>query len=263
MIARAGVLVLALTATVAAARPGTLMPQQPAARLTGRITRSDGLPGAGAEILVTARPLQTLAASDGTYELRDIPAGPQRIEVKLIGHRTISLELDFETGAVVHRDLQLELEPIALDGVEARASNPVSPALQGFNERRERGGGYFYSRDEITRMQARQFTDVLRRVPGATLQPVNGPFGTSYVLQLSRTSGITPLCPVLYYMNGTPFPVGADNSINNFVVPDDVAGVEVYTGASRVPSQFNSGPQNSRCGVVVIWTFNGRGRPGF
>ena len=60
----------------------------------------------------------------------------------------------------------------------------------------------------------------------------------------------------------TPFPIGPDNSINNYVVPDDLAGVEVYSGASRVPPQFNSGPQNSRCGVVVIWTFNGRGRPG-
>jgi hypothetical protein len=262
MVARAGVLVLALIATVAAARPGMPMPQQPPARLTGRITRSDGLPGAGAEILLTARPLQTLATSDGTYELRDIPPGLQRIEVKLIGHRTISLELDFETGSLVRRDLQLELEPIPLEGVEARTANPLSPALQGFYDRRERGGGYFYTRDEIGKMQARQFTDVLRRVPGASLQPVNGPFGTSYVLQLARTTGLTRLCPVLYYMNGTPFPVGPDNSINNFVIPDDVAGVEVYSGASRVPPQFNSGPQNSRCGVVVIWTFNGRGRPG-
>jgi hypothetical protein len=254
---------LTLAAAIAASDSGTLQAQQPTARLVGRITKTDGLPAAGAEILMASRGLPTLSASDGSYELRDVPPGPQHIDVKLIGHRTISFDLDFVSGGVLQRNLQLELEPIPLEGVEARAANPLSPALQGFYDRRERGGGYFYTREEVTKMQARQFTDVLRRVPGARLQTVSGPFGTNYVLQLGRTTGLTRICPVLYYMNGTPFPLGPDAGINNYVVPDDLAGVEVYTGTSRVPPQFSSGPNNARCGVVVIWTFNGRaGRPG-
>ena len=230
--------------------------------MTGRVTTPDGRPAAGVEFVLVGLTLQTLSVADGSYELRDIPPGQQNIEVRLIGHRTVVIQHDFTSGGAVTHDLQLEVEPIPLDPVNARAENVLTPAMQGFYERRERGGGYFYTRDEIKRMQARQFTDVLRRVPGATLQSVSGPFGTSYVLQFGRTSGISRVCPVVYYMNGTPFPVVADNSINNYVAPDDLDGVEVYTGTSRIPPQFNAGPNNSRCGLVLIWTLSGRGGRG-
>jgi hypothetical protein len=253
-------LAVTLAAGIADA-PASLAAQVPPARLSGRVTTPDGRPAAGVQLIVLVLEIRTSTAADGTYEIREIPPGPQSVEFRLIGHRTAHLDLDFQSGTLLQRDVQLEVQPIPLDSLEARAASPViSPQMQGFYERRERGGGYFYTREEVGKMQARQFTDVMRRVPGATLQPVNGPFGTSYVLQLARTTGLTRICPILYYMNGTPFPIGPDNSINNYVVPDDLAGVEVYSGASRVPPQFNSGPQNSRCGVVVIWTFNGRGR---
>jgi hypothetical protein len=264
MIAGARILVLACVAaaplTAGLAPAASLSAQLPSARLIGRVTAPDGRPAAGVELVLVGLTVQTLSIADGTYELRDIPPGPHNLEVRLIGHRTVLMQLDFASGSAVTRDVQLEVEPIPLDPVNARAANLLTPAMQGFHDRRVRGGGYFYTRDDIKKMQARQFTDVLRRVPGATLQTVAGPFGTSYVLQLARTAGLSNrVCPVLYYMNGTPFPVGNDNGINNYIVPDDVDGVEVYTGTSRVPAQFNSGPNNSRCGVVVIWTFSGRG----
>ena len=43
-------------------------------------------------------------------------------------------------------------------------------------------------------------------------------------------------------------------SINQYIVPEDVVAVEVYSGASQVPSEFQSNLLNARCGVIVIWT---------
>jgi hypothetical protein len=55
-------------------------------------------------------------------------------------------------------------------------------------------------------------------------------------------------------VNGTPFPVSNDLEINHYVAPDEVAAVEIYTGASQIPAQFNSSSLNAHCGVIVIWT---------
>lgn len=113
-------------------------------------------------------------------------------------------------------------------------------------------------------MQPRLFTDVLRRVPGVQIQPVTGPFGTSYGVRMGRTPGVSGSrpCPVLYYVNGVPFPVAADIEINHFIGPDDVAAIEVYSGAARIPPQFHSSVHDARCGVIVIWTYSGEKRHG-
>jgi hypothetical protein len=37
--------------------------------------------------------------------------------------------------------------------------------------------------------------------------------------------------------------------------PSEVYGVEVYTGASQLPAEFN---QNGACGAFVVWTKRGR-----
>lgn len=107
-------------------------------------------------------------------------------------------------------------------------------------------------------MQPRVFTDVLRRVPGVQVLPVPGPYGPGEAVRMSRTIGVTGgrPCPVLYYLNGSPFPVTGDVPINTFIPPDEVAAIEVYSGMSQIPSEFSSSSHNARCGVIVIWTLS-------
>ncbi len=138
--------------------------------------------------------------------------------------------------------------PVSLDTVKVSAPM-IPPHLREFEERRERGSGRYFTRAQIDRMQARQVTDILRRVPGFQFQPART---GGYSVQTGRTA--TRVCPVLYYINGSPFPVGADQTINNFVDSDVVEAIEVYSGSSSIPAQFNSSMYNSRCGVIVIWT---------
>jgi len=163
-------------------------------------------------------------------------------------------------GEELQVQVTLEVDPVLLEAVEAHAAAAPS-ALEGFEHRRRTAAGHFFTRKEIARMQPRQLTDVLWRVPGLRLVPVSGPFGTSYVPQLMRSTGIAGarLCPILFYVNGAPFPVGADVGINAYIRPEEVAALEVYGGASSVPAQFNSHAQDSRCGVILIWLYAGGG----
>ena len=45
---------------------------------------------------------------------------------------------------------------------------------------------------------------------------------------------------------------GNPASVNDFVLPIEVGGVEVYSGAAALSAEFSG--FDSRCGAVVIWT---------
>lgn len=236
------------------------------ASLSGIVRDEGGRPVGGATVAAIGTSVRAETGPDGRFELRLIPPGARVIQVQRFGYASVQDLFTFRPGDRLEQSFRILVEAIAVDPLEVRARPAIgmSPQLRGFYERKERGEGHFYTREDIERMQARQFTDVLRRVPGARIVPVAGPYGTSYVVSMGRAYGVAGPrdCSVLYYMNGQPFIVAADVGINTYVRPEDVAAVEVYAGSARLPSQFSSTSNNSRCGVVVIWTYSGPGRSG-
>ena len=227
--------------------------------VTGSVTDTNATPMVEARITAVGTKLATVTGVDGRFHLANLPMGFQILQVGMLGYKTILLPIEVEVGETLHVQVRLETEPVPLHPVVVTAEPAVAPLLRGFYERRARGGGYFLTREEIEDMQARLFTDVLRRVPGVRLQPVRGPSGNSYQAVTGRVSG-TRACPMLYYVDGVPFPVTGDIGINNLFQPEDLAAIEVYSGTSRVPLQFHS--SSAHCGVIVIWTYSGEPPPG-
>jgi hypothetical protein len=88
------------------------------------------------------------------------------------------------------------------------------------------------------------------------IESFEGSFGPTYSVQTFRSQGTNGgrSCQVQFYVNGVPFNSVGDREINHFISPGEVAAVEVYTGASQIPPEFNSSMYNARCGVVLIWT---------
>ena len=235
---------------IAAQRLGTV---------TGSVTDTNATPMMEARITAVGTKLATVTGVDGRFHLADLPMGLQILQVGMLGYKTILLPITVKVGETLHVQVKLVTEPVPLNPVEVTADPAVAPLLRGFYERRSRGGGFFITREEIGRMRPGLFTDVLRRVPGVRLQPVRGPSGTSYQAVTGRVSG-SRACPMLYYVDGVPFPVTGDIGINNLIQPEDIAAIEVYSGTSRVPLQFHS--SSAHCGVIVIWTYSGESPPG-
>lgn len=222
---------------------------QDAGTLVGTITRADKtpIPRAHIRLMGTSRQIETLP--DGSFRIENLPPGRYTVELKMLGFAAITREVDIASGETLDMPVTMTAVAVALDTVNVSA-RAIPVYLRDFEERRARGTGKFFTRPQIDRINPRSVTDILRRVPGFQFQAVRASDGAS--VQTGRTG--TRVCPVMYYVNGSPFPVGADQSINSFIDPDIVVGIEVYSGASSIPAQFNSSMYSSRCGVIVIWT---------
>jgi outer membrane receptor for monomeric catechols len=121
--------------------------------------------------------------------------------------------------------------------------------LRDFYDRSERGFGHFITREQIEKRNPANLSDMMRQIPGARLIP-NRMGGTS-TLRFSRAI-MTPGrdCPPQYWVDGVKtWALNIDD-----ILPQDVEGVEVYSGPSALPSQYNTRDGTTICGVVLIWT---------
>lgn len=226
--------------------------------LTGVVTGADAVPLALARIRVLGSELVVLTRTDGRFEVAGVSPGSRSLEVRMLGYARVLVPVVVVAGETLHVPVTLAIEAVPLKAVEIEgaAVAAISPALRGFEERRARGTGHFFTRQEIARMQPRVFTDVLRRVPGVRLVPATRAYGNDDIVRMERSTGITGAraCPVLFYVNGTPFPVTGDLPINLYIAPEDIVAIEIYSGTSSIPPEFHSSMHNARCGVIVIWT---------
>lgn len=233
------------------------LPAQAGGTVSGTVTAANHMPIADAKIRLVGTSLNTVTREDGGFLVAQVPSGLQAVEVRMVGYAPKTVAVDLAAGATMN--LTLILEPVTLDTVKVTGESIFSPGMGAFDERRARGNGRFFTRKDIEKMQARQVTDILRRVPGMRIQSGSGAFGGSQTAQTGRniSSSGSRTCPMAYYVNGTPFPLTNDVPINHYFTPEDVVAMEVYTGASQLPARFNSTNSTARCGVVVIWTRNG------
>lgn len=229
-----------------------------AGSIVGVVRDGNGAALPNAEVSLPGVAVRSTSGSGGEFRLDGLVPGEHVLRARHIGYRTTELSVIVRAGEPVRVQLELAFDPVLIEGVRVDGLSEVPANLREFQHRRSRGGGHFLTRDEIGAMQVRDFTDVLRHVPGVRVVGSRTLFGAGEVIELGRASGGQRTCAVLYFLNGAPFPLSGSTSINAYVRPDDVAGVEVYHGSARVPARFNASTHGgARCGVVAIWTYAG------
>lgn len=129
---------------------------------------------------------------------------------------------------------------------------PVRGKLAGFYRRMERGAGSYVTREEIEERDPFRLTDVVQLVPGfTTARYADGSGRREGRIDRSVTFHELQGCRIQYWLDGMPIPKVTGFDLDD-VPPRDVAGIEVYRGASETPARFQR--RGSTCGVVVIWT---------
>ena len=233
----AATLLCALAVRVAPAQTGDV---------TGTVVSRDSVPVALAQVAIAGIARYAIAERNGHFRLAELPAGKHSLVMRMIGFSPITVPVEVRGGDTLTLRIDLTpLDPLPLGTVEVQSTIPFG--LRAFEERRGHGPGYFMQYEDIAKTQARQVTDVLRRIPGIQVRPIPGPYGTNLAV-MQRGSR----CPVMFFLNGSPFPIN-DVPINNYVAAEDLIAVEAFT-PSELPPQFNSVAYASRCGVVGLWT---------
>ncbi|MDH5805602.1 MAG: carboxypeptidase regulatory-like domain-containing protein, partial [Gemmatimonadota bacterium] len=98
--------------------------------------------------------------------------GDNRVAVRRMGYAALNEVLSIQPEST-SAEFTAAMEPLGIMlpdiVVEGERMALRSPHLRGFYRRRETGGGHFFTAEEIEEMNPEVATDVLRRVPGATV----------------------------------------------------------------------------------------------
>ncbi|WP_419162774.1 carboxypeptidase regulatory-like domain-containing protein [Candidatus Palauibacter sp.] len=238
-------------------------------RILGRvIDRNSGRPVEAASITLADTLLdenrQRLSDGNGRYMFTDLDPGAYRIQVEHLAFEPVDQVVNLPSDRTVQVDFELSVDPIELAPLVVTAVREKRLELQGFYDRRElgeaAGAGVFITRDEIHDAGAIRVTHYLGRLPGLRTE-CTGSGNNNCVIRMTR--GAPSLNNRAEYgcMNANVYVDGVrvirdgggfSDSIDNFVTPSEVAGIEVYRGPSELPAEF--GGSVGRCGAIVIWT---------
>lgn len=216
--------------------------------IRGTVRRPNGQPIDGARLIYWGSGVEAASNANGVYSMRDLPTGTWTLEARALGFLPIRRAIDVYPDSDVVADLQMESLKTVLDTVKVTAQRIyMSPDMREFEMRKKSGWGYFMDEDAINKRDPIYVSDLFRMTPGVTVM-WSGGFGYS-ILMRSR-SLMSAYCVPAYFIDGMRVSVDG-GQIDNWVSPQDIRAVEVYTRASNVPPQFNT---MDGCGSIVIHT---------
>jgi hypothetical protein len=223
--------------------------------LRGVVTDSAGFPLANAEVRIMSEQLVAHSDSSGAFVMRHIQSRVVEVTVRHLGYqlRVVHVAIGGVESDSIH--VNLFVEPVLLAPIEIIRRNDEGsnhPFMVEFERRREQGIGTFIMADEIKRLNTSYASDAFRGVPGARLVRINGGgMGIrfqSYSAVRAGRGGVSDCTPMIW-IDGQRAP----NSEVDDVRAADIYGIEIYHGASTIPTQFTTlGP--TQCGAIVIWT---------
>lgn len=238
-----------LNAEVIAAQSGeaATVPGKATVRVTVRAAGGAALGGA------QVRQGPTLAAESdlaGLAVLAAVPAGPTWVRVRRIGYRPDSLLVEVPAAASLDTAIALERIAVELTAIAVIGRRDIQGPMAGFYRRQETGPGRFITYADIERRNPHNLTDLLRSVPGFNVQPRG--FRNSV-----RVRGA--FCNPLVWLDGQGLFAG-EVDLDSFD-PRTFEGIELYSGGSTVPVEFQGNQRaSSSCGTIVLWSRRGEVR---
>ena len=237
---------LALLLVLAA--PFATAAAQARATLVGVVRDTAGNAVPGAEVRLVGD-LDAIARTNdsGGFRLAALPTGPQVFRFRRMGFLPATVNLTLRGGQTDSLAISLTMTSMALAAVlvEDEYLAKSHRLLPGFWERRSRGLGNYMTRDEIEKREAREFADIVRMMPGVTIQTRGG----RKVIRFNRGSQRSD-CPPQYYVDG----MRIENMSPDEMTPQDVEAIEVYSGPATTPPQFAPKFNSYTCGAIVIWS---------
>lgn len=215
------------------------------------ILADDRTPVAGARVSIDGTELALTTDGKGRFKFPKVAAGQYIIRAEVEGFPAATSTLLLAQGDRLDVEFLVGgTESVMLPELKVTADEPMISPVVEFNRRAQSGNGRYYTRDYIEKRKAATLMDLLRGAPGTRIEcPRN-----ERVCRLRMTRCATNKHPA-YFLDGIP----ADPTVFFLTNPNDVEGIELYTGPSETPPELEG--WRSGCGAVAIWTRIGR-KPG-
>lgn len=212
------------------------------ATLTGVVRGTAGMPIASAQVRVRGAQSTGETDAQGSYTLSGLPAGTHELEVRRIGYGVAVTWVELRSGATVTSDVRMQ-RVVNLDSVRVVATRT---RYREFAEHQKFAvNGRFLGPEQIQRWRAWRTSDIIRSLGGFVVENRGG---RTWVL--SSRGASTRACIVNVVIDGVsvwgddPDAVSVDD-----VRPADIGAMELYSGGSMAPPEYDHG-----CGAIAIWT---------
>jgi hypothetical protein len=244
---------LALSASLAvAAQHAAAQAPPPPGVVSISVRDSLGRSIVGAELTVDGTPVHGVTDDRGEVRFSAVRGGPATVRVRRLGFRPTSVDILVDQHAPAASIVTLT--PIAqrLAPIVVRGGSNYTGRMAGFYQRRDLGIGHFVTREKLEHDNPSQLTDVFRRLPGVQIT------STRFIRNAIRFRGNGGSCWPLVWLDGAPLPTAEFDL--DFLSPQSIEGIEVYSGISQVPPQFMGSRGLGSCGVIVVWSREGERR---
>lgn len=232
---------LALALSLTASRPAV------ANDIFGRVIDAEsGEPVSGALVKLLDTSHDALTDEDGRFLLRDVEPGEYTLEVSQLGYSAQTGRIEVPEGSNVRLRIAVAPAVIELEPIEVAVRSAKLESV-GFYRRMQSGIGTFITRADLEAESVARLSDYVTRVAGLRRTELRD---GSYRLNMRGRQTIITDCRTQYFIDGIQAEMvayGIDE-----VAPDAVEGIEIYKGASQLPSQFSVG--RAMCGAILIWT---------
>jgi hypothetical protein len=170
-----------------------------------------------------------------------------------LGYKAMSVAIQL-VGADTLR-MSFPLQPIvtALDTVSVIGER-MTARISEFELRRKAGIGHFVTAEQIDKLNAVYFADVLRTQLSVSI--VTGGDGSQRAVNMRGMTNLMSSgpCAFQFFVDDVLLP-GRPN-LDDLPAPSQIAGVEIYSGPATIPLQYKTTAGGS-CGVILVWTKDG------
>ncbi|GGH22280.1 TonB-dependent receptor [Sphingobacterium alkalisoli] len=235
------------TAQSLLARPLSISILQQEQEIRGTVRDADGIPLAGATILVAGTAIGTSSADDGTYTLR-LPAGKTQITYNMLGYQPQTRTISGSTLDVVMLLAGNQLEELVVIGYGSSTKKDLTGAVNTVS-----------SKDFNTGLVGSPEQLISGKAAGVQVMSNSGSPTAGSTIRIRGGASLSASNDPLIVLDGVPLETGgiSGNSGNflSLINPNDIESMTVLKDASAT-AIYGSRASN---GVLLITTKKGKG----